>query len=655
MPFKLKIDNYNQVYNTDMKSKLLTILLTLMACVAVQAQEWMDVHRTFKGVDWTYPIRTSEAGEMTITDDERTLALPIQGEGRNMTIPFSIQYLDSIAFANDLDDESKGHNKYHVFAMHLWVDSDADAFTPLFGTISRDDWTPCHVSIDGKGEYSNYSGTARIKGRGNSTWEWYDKKPFKIKLDEKSKLLGLEKAKDWNLLANWRDVTDMMNVFAFETARYMGMPFTNHTRFVEVFLNEEYVGTYQLTEKIEIGKNRVNIGDGGLLMSFDLDDGPSLSPDASDNFWSKVYSLPMCIKEPENLSAAQIDSIRSEFAVLEKAVKSHDYALVESLMDVESFIGILQLHEYLCNVEIAAPRSLYMFRAKDGKWTFGPVWDWDAGYDFSWADMYTGHTFFTSYRTLILGSDPYKATASREGINMFWREMFANSTFVSKYKEAWKAKSDSMFVKPWAETSRYIDEMRKGTYERDVDQWPLEDTARPGGGKFFTPDEELAKMESWIKKRKSYLDGVIANYPAGTDEVEDAEDVEVVVGTTGIHVKVNCTFSGGYTQSSRIEIDESSIKQLLGGKPTSLVPLNANGKEGRNTAAKKYGAWFGPDGNTTEWGADAHVYIESDDLYSWSYGCHPEKCAASHRHTVTMQYRRASKTLNVDVTFTIKR
>ena len=40
-----------------------------------------------------------------------------------------------------------------------------------------------------------------VRGRGNSTWLWYDKKPYRIKLDKKSQLLGMGEGKSFVLLA----------------------------------------------------------------------------------------------------------------------------------------------------------------------------------------------------------------------------------------------------------------------------------------------------------------------------------------------------------------------------------------------------------------------------------------------------------------------
>ena len=619
------------------------LLACIVACIGgshVAAQEWMRLHRTFEGVDWAMPIKVENGTEVQFNAAENRLCPVVAKDSEaEIPIPYNLAQLDSIDFAQSLTDEEKGHNRYRPFAMYITTE-DETAIT------EKETWLRCHIAIDGKGEYSNFSGTGRIRGRGNSSWEWYDKKPYKFKLDSKSKLLGLDKAKNWNLLANYRDVTDLMNTFAFETARWMGMPYTNHTRYVEVFLNQQYIGLYQLTEKIEIKANRIPISETeGLLMSFDQDDGPSLSPYDGDNFSSKVFGLPMCVKTPEGLTEEQIDSIREDFAQLETAIKAHDYARVDSLMDIPSFIGILQLHEYLYNVEIDAPRSLYMFKDKGGKYTFGPVWDWDAGFDFDWGTMTTGHHFFSSYTELIYGTDPQKGTGAAYNINKFWREMFGNATFVKKYKDTWAALSDSIYLHGWAEAMKYADALTtEGAYKRDIAKWPMRT-----GSTVHNTQSEIQKMSDWLRSRKDYLDDVIAGYPNGDNEIIST-DIQVV-GT--IRKTQNMTYEAGYSQSGSITINSSEVSAIIGGAPTDLVPLNSDGSEGNNTAAGTYGAWFNDEGDTDSW-SEGHVYIESDNLYSWNYGCHPDNCWYDETHVVTMQYRRKNKAVNVVITFNVK-
>lgn len=637
-----------------MKNKLIAIIAFIAFSVQnVKAQEWMRIHHRYEGVDWSIPLETKKYSQYDFSSDKSLLrAYAILSDSTERLIPFMTANIDSIDFAPELTDEEKGHNKYRPFSMHITTDG-------YENIVERELWLNCHISIDGKGEYSDFSGTGKIRGRGNSSWSWYDKKPYKFKLDEKSKLLGLEKAKNWNLLANYRDVTDMMNVLAFETARYMGMPNTNHTRFVEVFLNEEYIGTYQLTEKIEVAKNRVDIDEEeGIMLSFDKDDGPELSPYSTDNFFSKVFGLPICVKHPDEPDAETIWNIKEDFAQLENAIKSHNYELADSLMDIPSYIDILQMHEFLFNVEIGAPRSMYLYKDKGGKYTFGPIWDWDAAFDFRWDDMLTGHTYFTDYKELVLGTDPVNATGAYEHINHFFRDLFNSAKFVSQYKEAWNKVKDNILTVPWEETTKYIEAMKsEGTYTRDTNRWPLITGTSSGwwgtgNTAEFKPSEEISKMSAWLNNRKKYLNNVIANYPAGSDEVIDITDPDKMQIVITISKEQQCKYNRGYTQTGQISISQSEVESALGGAPTELVPLNADGSEGRNTANGIYGAWF-DDNGVQEWANGAHVYIESNYLYNWSYGCHPDNCNPRDSHTVTMQYRRGNKAVNVKVVFFI--
>ena len=184
----------------------------------------------------------------------------------------------------------------------------------------KEDYVNCTISIDHPDDKWDYEGTGRIRGRGNSTWLWYDKKPYRIKLDEKASIVGLAAEKDWVLLANFRDPTHMMNTFVFELGHVMGLPYTNHSRYMEVNLNGEYIGLYQLTEQIEQGKNRVAVDDvEGVLIALDVDDGPEESRNSKDNFWSEVYQMPVCVKFPEDID---VTGIKKDFAQLESAILS---------------------------------------------------------------------------------------------------------------------------------------------------------------------------------------------------------------------------------------------------------------------------------------------------------------------------------------------
>lgn len=636
---------------------LCAVVVLAAATFEVCAQDWYQVHVNYDGYEWAFPYSVDHVSYIDFDGQRRVQLHRVDDE--SLTIPFTTAATgtyaanaDSLTFSNTL--EEWGKDKYKVFALNITTDGGA-------AITSKEDYVRCYVSVDGRGEYPDLSAAGRIRGRGNSTWLWYEKKPYRVKFDTSTKVLGIDKNKDWVLLANYRDVTDMMNVYASITAKWMGIPFTTPVRFAEVFLNGQYIGVYQIAEQVEVGGNRVDIDETeGVLLTLDVDDGPGESPGAGDNFWTTVYRMPMAVKSPKDLSTADLNRIRDDFAELENAIKAHDYAVVDSLMDIPSYIAMLQLQEYLYNVELTAPRSIFLFRDKGGKYTFGPAWDWDAGYDFNWGDMTTGHTFFTDYRETLFGTNPYLQNGDYRNYSKFFTDMFADPTFVQQYKERWAELSADIYTVNWAETQKYVDGLnevqhvnRGGGYSspasREAVRWPL---------RGFDSTTETNKMKRWLQNRLSYLNEVIAAYPV--PEEQPKVDGEVLVGTLSQSAYID--WYSEYSQSGSIDVSRTTLAQMMGVDASqltagrlSLVPLNADGSEGTNTAAKTYGAWFDANGNTANYSTDdVHVFIESDNLFSWNYGCRcysnswwggGNYCQRGDVHVVMMQYR-----LNVDGT-----
>ena len=57
--------------------------------------------------------------------------------------------------------------------------------------VSKTEYLSCTVSINGTSdEYCIDNVSANIRGRGNDTWKYYPKKPYRIKFDEKISLFG---------------------------------------------------------------------------------------------------------------------------------------------------------------------------------------------------------------------------------------------------------------------------------------------------------------------------------------------------------------------------------------------------------------------------------------------------------------------------------
>lgn len=116
--------------------------------------------------------------------------------------------------------------------------------------------------IDTDGSVSYDGVLDQIKGRGNTTWNNIEKKPYNIKLAKKTALMGMAKSKKWCLLANGQEHSMIRNRFTYDMADEVGLPFAPESRFLDLYANGEYLGTYQLTEKVDVGSdNLVKIED----------------------------------------------------------------------------------------------------------------------------------------------------------------------------------------------------------------------------------------------------------------------------------------------------------------------------------------------------------------------------------------------------------
>ncbi|MHB1155041.1 MAG: CotH kinase family protein [Eubacteriales bacterium] len=109
------------------------------------------------------------------------------------------------------------------------------------GRVNHDEYTAASVYMTNSDEnFSNVE--AQIKGRGNSTWSEFDKKPYRIKFTKKIYLFGMGARKDWILLANVMDHSLMRNYLSFFMAHELGDPYSSEFQWVHIFLDGDYAG-----------------------------------------------------------------------------------------------------------------------------------------------------------------------------------------------------------------------------------------------------------------------------------------------------------------------------------------------------------------------------------------------------------------------------
>ena len=102
----------------------------------------------------------------------------------------------------------------------------------------------------------------QIKARGNSTFKYYPKKSYQIKLATATDLLGNgEDVDTWVLLASYGDPTLMHDKIMKDLAKKLGDDFVASCDFTDLYYDGEYRGTYLITEKNYIGSTGIDIDD----------------------------------------------------------------------------------------------------------------------------------------------------------------------------------------------------------------------------------------------------------------------------------------------------------------------------------------------------------------------------------------------------------
>lgn len=201
------------------------------------------------------------------------------------------------------------------------------------------------------------------------------KKP--LKFDSKTSLFGEKAAKTWVLLANYCDKSLLRNDLAFSLSNLMpSIAFTSCSHFVDLYLNGEYEGVYQIADQIEVGSSRVDIDDDnsnvdtGYLIELDA---WATEEDSSFTVDSTLYGIKSPDPTKENFS---IDNHNFILNYVSTAFHETDWDTLISLIDISSFVDMYLMGEITgqCDVGLS---SFYLYKPTSGKLFEGPAWDFD--------------------------------------------------------------------------------------------------------------------------------------------------------------------------------------------------------------------------------------------------------------------------------------
>lgn len=334
-------------------------------------------------------------------------------------------------------NEQIGEDKIYFSKLPvIYINTDNSA--PI---TTKETYLSADMYVQGNQQYDmQYNGRAQIKLRGNISTS-FEQKPYKLKLEQSTDLLGFGKNKHWVLLSNYVDQCSLRNKISTELAEKMGVSSMKATQ-VDVVINGEFAGMYNFFEQIRIANTRVNIKNwediakeiaagiydnnkenltktdkkkmedelcADLLWvtskkycyrdtEYNVEDYCAASLDISGGYlfemsgeydelskFTTSNGTKVMLKSPEYLYAneSMMNYVKSYWEDVEEALSSQDGYNTKGqnykeLVDVDSMVAYWLTQEIMGNND-AQEKSRFAYKDTNGKMIYGPIWDFDWG------------------------------------------------------------------------------------------------------------------------------------------------------------------------------------------------------------------------------------------------------------------------------------
>lgn len=476
-----------------------------------------------------------------------------------------------------------------------------DKTTNVPGTISI-------TSADGTTSYlpssSSTDNTATFHVHGNST-QYMPKQPYNVKLHTSMDLLsamGLncgytgktscDKSKSYILLANYDDKTLLRDWSASALANaipyggdyfsptpvpsgYSGtiptpsgtstlMPWAPHSLFVELYINGEYKGNYQLIEKVNLDSHRININElsetdtgasqitGGYLMEADQRQDEAY-------VFQTPHNLPIGLKDPDFSPDPQIPEqttyITNYVNTAETALFSNNFtdpALGwRAYFDEASAINFYIVNDVMGNQDGGAfYSSVYFYKDQNNPFLYmGPIWDFDIS---------SGNV---NYSRIVNPTVPWMQTAA-----LWYEQLFKDPGFRADVAKQWNTLKKNGVFDTWLASIQTQAGNLQLSQANNNARWPMQ------GLKIFpnpeaagSYDGEVSYYTNWLKLRIAYLDSIF-NGKTGTTTT-----LGVPSGTlrSGVAVALSAQVTGGTSPTG-------SVSFLANGMLLGTAPLSGN-------------------------------------------------------------------------------
>jgi hypothetical protein len=346
---------------------------------------------------------------------------------------------------------------------------------------------------------------ATMKGRGNYSWS-FSKKSFTLKLDKKTDLCGMGKSKKWALIAGAYDRSLLRTSAAFDLgSKLKNMAWTPQAKPVDLYVNGSYRGSYMLVERITIDENRVDIDElvngpeedptgandkepnitGGYILEWDFRKSADHNVTAGKRGW-------VGIKEPEDedddtgITKAQVHYVNTYLDATDKALYGSSWKSDtkgwKKYIDEKSAVDYFIAQEIMKPVDGNMWASVYMYKARNGKLFFGPMWDYDlaagsadrAGGTKSPTGWYVKNNTRTTAKQasstwfVRLNDDPDFQKAVKARWNEVYPQLKTEDAFLASQRAVIAKSADANFDKWSVKSHMSAAQVVKGSWSKEV-------------------------------------------------------------------------------------------------------------------------------------------------------------------------------------------
>ena len=373
--------------------------------------------------------------------------------------------------------------------------------------------------------FNEYNGKISIELRGSSSQQFFPKKSYSLETQTTNgsnnnvSLLGMPEENDWILYGPFSDKTLIRNNLTYYLSSQMGH-YAPRSEYCELFINNEYKGTYLLMEKIKRDKNRVNIKEfefedlsGGYIIKIDkLTDAPENASWCSNmtNFNNDLICFQYHYPKADEITLEQkiyIENYINNIKIsIDKLSQNQFDIKSEENINFNSFIDYLIISELSKNVD-GYRLSTFLHKDSDelgGQLHMGPVWDYNLSFgnvDFCQSSKISGW---------VLEED----TPCRGSIPSYWYDLLKNDSFRSALLNRWDYLRKN--VLSFDNIFNYIDDITEHIYDsqiRNYELWDVLDTyVWPNYQMGYTHQDEIGFLKHWIYNRVNWIDNNINNF-----------------------------------------------------------------------------------------------------------------------------------------------